>query len=361
MFNKLVYVCMGIVIAGSLIFMSCQGVPVAPSQKSPTPLIIDAGKDVGKAATVLDGTTTKIEIEAKAGQEKTPAAVKPILDPHWSEILMQAGVQKGVVENLKTTQVNLVEAQKKSVEFEKKNAETEAKLKEANDGITKQLREKYMAYSGYLFFATVVALGVGFYMKSKIILGIGGILGAACVASIFVTQVVHLIPWFVVGGAVILVGVLLYAFYKKNGDLNIFKNAFKQTVEVVENAKPFMTKAGRKAVFGNGAVNGIAHSIQNDDTKTLVDAARTDIEKAPPIPGTVAADWDGDGDVDEDDMRFRENQLRQEAEAQAALVSASDAAAAVASSKSKRRAGSRKVSGPQAQQPSYSTNRILFN
>jgi uncharacterized membrane protein len=292
MWNKVVWACFGFILAASLIYTSCANTQSQiPTKISPTPGIETAEKRVGDAAKTIEGTTNIIISEAKTGMQKTPIAAQPVLNPHWTEILTQTGVQKNVVDQLKQTQQELSVTKERSQALEGERNKLVKENTSLKDNVTKEAREKYLTFSIVLFGLALVAGGIGIWMNgNKFVLAISALSAVGALACIFVVQTIALIPYIMIGLAVIVLGVLFYSFYKKHSDLSTYKNATTQLVATVENAKPFMTVDGRKKIFGDGSVFGLAHLIQDDKTQTVVDGLRNDLEKAPPIPGTVAAD-----------------------------------------------------------------------
>jgi hypothetical protein len=207
------------------------------------------------------------------------------------------------VKNLEETKKKADVAEEKSKKYEEDfNKEHEARIK-AEDNTTKEIRQKYLAYSGILFFASIILFGVSIWSNGNKLLMWGGILaGVASAVCIFIVQTVALIPWIIGGAMVIAAGMLIYSYIHKNGQISIFKNATTELVETVEAMKPKMTLASRARVFGDGPSKGEAFVIQSKATEAVVREVRKTIENAPQMPKTVAIDWNGDGIIDERDV-----------------------------------------------------------
>lgn len=302
--TKLVYVSFGVILVSASWFVGCQGnkqrnVPV----KSPTEDIKHLGQDIKKTGQDLKKTTTIIEDNAQQGMTKTPVAAQPILNPHWTAILSATGIQNQLVENLKVMTTRAEEAEGKSNNLNKAyEAEKAARIK-AQDSVTKELRRKYMAYSGILFFIALICGGIAVFSKGNKLALYGGLLaGAGSAACIFIVQSVALIPWIVGGMGIVALALVAYTLFFKNKKVDLFKKATEELVETVEAVKPKMSMAGRAAVFGDGPGKGEAYSIQSKETEALVKELRKEIENAPKLPPTVAVDYNGDGVIDARDV-----------------------------------------------------------
>lgn len=303
--EKVALVAMGIVILGTALFnpIGCanQGKNLPPAP--PTPDIKHLGEDIGNTGKDLKTTTDSIRTNATNGQKATPPVAQPILTPYWTNILTNVGVQDQLVKNLDQMKTRADEAEKKSAAFEKSyNDEHTARVK-AEDNTTKELRNKYLAYSGILFFASLILFGVAIFNGgNKLLMWGGTIAGVGSAVCIFIVQTAALIPWIVGGAAVIAVGFVIYSYIHKNGQISLFKTATSELVETVEATKPKMTMAGRARIFGDGPGKGEAFAIQSKPTEALVKQIRKNIETAPKLPPTVAVDWNGDGIIDERDV-----------------------------------------------------------
>lgn len=291
MLNKVVWLCTGFVLALTLMFVSCEN-QLNPSAKvSPIPNIEQSQRQVGDVSKTLDTTTKDIKVEAQHGMQQTPEAAKPMLEPHWTKILTDAGTQDDLVMQMQGIQKDLGEAKSHAADVEKQRDGYYAENQDLKQSENKALRAKYTTMSLALFGIAIVMGGIGIWMQgNKAILAIAALCGTGCIVCIFLVQTVQLIPFFVGGIALLGLGVLFYSFYKKHADLMTFKNATTQLVKTVENTKPFMTVQGRKKIFGDGAVVGIAHILQTNTTQDVVATLRNDIEKAPAVAGTVASD-----------------------------------------------------------------------
>lgn len=303
--EKVALIAMGVVILGVALFnpIGCanQSKPIHPV--SPTSDIKNLGMDVANAGRDLKATTDTIRTNANDGMKATPVAVQPILNPKWTSILTAVGVQDQLVKNLDATKLRADEAEKKSVKFEQDYSNEHTARVKAEDNTTKELRHKYLAYSGLLFFASLVLFGVAIFNGgNKLLMWGGALAGAGSAVCIFIVQTVALIPWIVGGAAVIAVGFVIYSYIHKNGQINLFKTATHELVETIEATKPKMTMAGRARVFGDGPGKGDAFAIQSRKTEALVKDIRKNIETAPKLPPTVAVDWNGDGIIDERDV-----------------------------------------------------------
>lgn len=302
--EKVALVSMGVVLMGAALFTSCAG-PKKIDPIAPTSEIKAIGTDVGNAGKALKGTTDTIRTNASEGMKLTPTAAAPVLNPKWTSILTAVGVQDQLVANLATTQDRADKAEASSGKFEADfKTEHVARLK-AEDSSNKEIRKKYLGYSGILFFISLICGGVAIFSGGNKLAMYGGILcGIASAVCITIVQVAPLIPWIIGGLALIATGLLVYSYIKKNGQITMFHTATKELVQTVEAAKPKMTFAGRAAVFGDGPGIGDAHVIQSKETTALVKEIRAsdNIHLAPPLPATIAQDWNGDGIIDARDV-----------------------------------------------------------
>ena len=302
--EKVALVAMGVVLMGAALFTSCAG-PKKIDPVAPTPEIKAIGIDVGNAGKTLKGTTDTIRTNATDGMKLTPPAAAPVLNPKWTSILTAVGVQDQLVTNLAATKERADKAEASSGKFEADfKTEHEARLK-AEDNTAKQLRQKYLGYSGILFFISLICGGVAIFAGGNKIAMYGGILaGVGSAVCITIVQVAPLIPWIIGGLALIATGLLVYSYIKKNGQITLFHTATKELVQTIESAKPKMTMGGRAAVFGDGPSMGDAHVIQSKSTIALVKEIRADgnTQLAPALPATIAQDWNGDGIIDARDV-----------------------------------------------------------
>jgi len=305
-FEKASLVSAGIVILAVALFnpLGCvsnkksQSPPTAPTQD-----IRELGQDVARTGSDLKTTTETIKNNATDGMKATPVPVQPLLNPYWTNILTATGVQEQLVKNLESATQRAKEAEEKSKKFESDfNSERTARLK-AEDSTTKELKQKYLAYSGVLFLASLVLFGIAVWNGgNKILLWGGTIAGVGSAICIFIVQTVALIPWIVGGCSLVAIGFLVYSLWFKEKKITTLDTATKELVETVEATKPRMTMAGRAKVFGDGPGKGDAYSIQSPPTEEIVKAIRKTIETAPKLPATVATDWNGDGIVDDNDI-----------------------------------------------------------
>lgn len=303
--EKVSLIAAGIVILAAVLFnpIGCANDKKIPTVTAPTVDIGNIGKDVDNAGKGFGETTKTIKENATNGQKATPVSVQPTLNPYWTNILTATGVQDQLVKNLEETKKKAEIAEEKSKKYEEDfNKEHEARLK-AEDNTTKEIRQKYLAYSGILFFASIILFGVSIWSNGNKLLMWGGVLaGAASAVCIFIVQTVALIPWIVGGAMIIAAGMLIYSYIHKNGQIKLFKTATNELVETIEATKPRMTLAGRARVFGDGPGKGDAFTIQSKATEAIVKEIRKTIENAPQMPKTVAVDWNGDGIIDERDV-----------------------------------------------------------
>jgi hypothetical protein len=309
-FNKVVYVCMGIIISASLMFMSCAGPskPVHPI----TPGIDHTNKDLHAATETVKGTTAKITDHATKGLDATPQAARVVLEPHWREILIQAGIQEVVIKDLERAQADLSDASAKATALEKAYAKEQELRKKAESNVTKELREKYTWISIACFAVLIVSVtaaisGLGGGNFSKIAIAAAVASGIGLAVSIALIQTVALIPWIVGGIALLGGGVVVYRFIHKDKTITSTKavaeelsqqntqlaNTATELVKTTEAAKPLMSLAGRRHLFGNGPLPGVVRSVQSEPTRKFVSKVRGEMTNvAPSIPETIASDLD---------------------------------------------------------------------
>jgi hypothetical protein len=315
--EKLAWICCGICILAACLIPSCQSMKTATAPISPTQDIHNLGTDISATGTDLKQTTTNIQTHATAGMAATPASLQPVLNPHWTSILTSAGVQTQLVANLATMTTQAAAAEQTSKKFEQDyNTEHAARLA-AENNTTKELKEKYMAYSGILFFISLICGGLAVWSNGNKIAMWGSIICAVGAAvAIFVVQALAIIPWVIGGLALAALGFGIYTYIHNQKLLAAQKAAattattqvvsLKQSahelVETIEATKPKMTTLGRKKLFGEGPTKGESSIIQSRETESLVKGIRWQISKAPSLPCTVSSDFDGDGVLDVQDV-----------------------------------------------------------
>ncbi len=368
--QKLAYIGFGILMMGATLTMSCQGPKVDNTVRvpPPTPDIHEIGNGIQQQRDALDKTTNDIRTNTEDGIKKTPPAVSPILLPHWTSILKATGVQEQIVKNLEIEKARADAAEELSKRYEKQysdevvahNEEIE-KRKAAEDNTTKELRQKYTAYSGILFFLMIgCALAAVFSPQGKALFTYASLACAAgCAAAIFVVQSVALIPWIVGGLALIVLCLFAYRFWKAsntektlNSNQNLHEKITKELVGTVEALKPMMTIEGRRKMLGDGPIPGLVRTIQSEDTRKLVDTIRGKMTNlAPTIPLTVAIDYNQDGVVDDRDVAYaQQNNFFRYNEKQGASSSTTlytePTFSSGNSSSAKKKASGRKIGGP---------------
>lgn len=353
MLNKIVYVSFGIILSSIFLFLSCSTNPKGPpSDRSPGPGISGAQQDVHNTNASLTNTTATIKKEATAGMDKTPSDHKQQLDPHWREILTQAGIQEQLIKQLDQTEKNLGETKKKSDQLELDLKASNEALAKEKENVTKEARQKYLNIS-IACFAGLVLSGVLIFMGQTWAKGVSIACAAGLALSLFLAQTLQFIPW-VVGGILGIVAlVVLIEIIKKNNLIDLFKKATAQVVKTAETAKPFMTLEGRRKVFGEGPIVGLAHVIQDESTMKIVSDVRENISTASSVPARIAADYipadyNGDGVIDEkDEELFREESKSGSVDSSPVDPAFVDtASSSSASAKLKKCAGSRKITGP---------------
>lgn len=332
-FEKSTYIAIGIIILAAVITMfSCQTQPSTTTPPLTNPPSADfksavdsfhqAATDTGTASKNFQDTTHNIESAATQGRKDTPPVAKPILDPHWDAIMSEAGKQEGLIKNLDGLQSRLTTAETatKASEDNAKNWENKyrtdmqawtdkyntehAALLKAESSATKELRAKYTWISIACFAALVICItlgisGFGGGQLSGIALGGAAASAIGLVIAIALIQTVALIPWIVGGIALVGAGLVVYQIVVKNKTITKTTTAKLQLqrvnselVHTTEAVKPFMTLTGRKAIFGDGPVVGIAHVLQSQETRSFVKVERTKMTNlAPSVPLTVACDY----------------------------------------------------------------------
>ena len=298
--QKITWGLCGVVFTLTTLMTSCSNPPASPPV-APTQEIQGIGTDIANTSTALSGTTKSIETDATQGMQKTPTNVQSILNPHWTGILAAVGMQKQMVTDLTTTKQHATDAVSLSQKFQQAYESEHAARLKAEDSATKELKDKYIMYSGILFF---IALGCGalaFFVDSKFAM-YGAIVAAVGAAvCIFIVQIVSIIPWIIGGLALAALGLGIYTFLEKKKQITTvtaksltYQKATTELVKTIEATKPRMTFAGRKAVFGDGPCQGDAHIIQSGETETIVNGIRSKMgmNRAPSLPITVATDID---------------------------------------------------------------------
>src|SRR4051812_44781017 len=106
--NRIWSIIVGVFIATSLV--SCT--PVNKALINPSPIIGGVEAGIQNDAKNLGQTTVTIKDNAAKGQEATPDAVKPILQPFWVNILVAAGIQDSIVKDLQLQAINAEKAKK---------------------------------------------------------------------------------------------------------------------------------------------------------------------------------------------------------------------------------------------------------
>jgi hypothetical protein len=301
MTNQRACVIGGTIGACLMLFVSCSATPVSTTKTSAVPTLTNAQQQVQQGAQSLQQTTAATKKDAQTGMAQTPAASAQTLDPYWTDILAQMGTQDGIITQLNLTEKNLTDAETlvKATETQRDTALTD--LAAAKSDATKALQAKYLGYSGFLFFGALIAVGVCVFLKGNpYAAGVAALLGVGCVVCIFLVQILPIIPYIMIALGLALIGLLIYAIIKNKtaieaalSNLNIFKKATTQTVSTLEATKQYMTLKGRQAVFGDGAIPGVAHAIQDEETMDVVREMRSKINKAPSVPGRVALDFSG--------------------------------------------------------------------
>jgi hypothetical protein len=328
--NRVVYVCMGVILSASLIFMSCAGpakLPVTPI----TPNIDNTNHDLKAATDTVKGTTSKIKDNAQQGLDKTPATARVILEPHWREILIQAGIQEAVVKDLERAQAELADTSVKAKNLEAAYAKEQELRKKAESDATKELRAKYTWISVACFGLLVISVVAGFsgigggaLSRVAIATAVASAIGLAL--SIALVQTVALIPYIVGGLVLVGGGIVVYRFVFKNKTITTttavaqtataqVQNLTEKTqaltdqasslqqentqltqtatelVKTAEASKPFMSISGRRHVYGDGPVPGVVRALQSEHTRKFVTRVRSEMTNvAPSIPETIASD-----------------------------------------------------------------------
>ena len=330
-FNKFVYVCMGMIFSATTLFISCATTTKTITPVSPTQSIQTTNQDLTGVTSGLTNSTAQITQDAQTGLAATPASAMPALQPKWQDILLQAGYQNGMIANLKQAQTQLTAAQAQSQSLEDAYNASQAALAKAQSSATANLQKAYtwasLACLGLLVLAVIAGvsgLGGGNLSTIAYAVAVGSAVGLGI--CIFLIQTVSWIPWVIGGIALICGGVVIYRFFHKNttittttatanaaaakvADLSTQTAALasltqglkeenqtltttsSELVHTVEAAKPFMTIKGRRAVFGDGPIPGVAHVIQTPSTRAFVSSARQNLQNvAPSIPETITSD-----------------------------------------------------------------------
>jgi hypothetical protein len=321
MLNKIFHICIGIILAGSLLFMSCS-TPETKSVSPVSPQIKDLHDDIKSAKETLATTTTKIKDNATAGLEKTPPAAKPILEPHWREILIQGGIQENVVKDLERAQTKTLEVESKAKEFEQAYKTAKENEEKAKNIALKELREKYIWISVACFSILIISIlvaitGFGGGQISKMAIGVALTAGIGLAISIALVQTFQYIPYIVAGVALIAGGFGIWFIFKKNKTIAVttekneeLDKIATELVHTGEIIKPHMKPNARIQIFGAPGVIGDIHHLQSAETKSFVRAKREELKEhglnpAPPITDQQLADFNGDGVIDEKDEEFR--------------------------------------------------------
>jgi outer membrane murein-binding lipoprotein Lpp len=173
----------------SIFFSGCrdkvQDVP------NPNSTIEHVQGDLKQDVKTLEGTTGTIKDNASQGKNKTPDPVKPVLDPYWTQILIQAGVQEKVIEDLKSKDGELQKAIEQGTKLKEFASSETSRANKAEKERDDALNNKLIA----LIVLGVVCLALSFVISNSGYpfgkgLGIGsGVLIVASLATMKLNQV----------------------------------------------------------------------------------------------------------------------------------------------------------------------------
>jgi hypothetical protein len=294
---------------------ACSHVSKIDEVPNPTPGIKDVQDDLKKDAASLEEATNIIKKDATEGEKKTPAELKPVLNPHWLSILFQAGKQDAIVSDLRSKDQQLVKITGESEGLKKFAAQETIRANRAEASLADALTKKL--YILVLLGVVGVAVGIGLMFtgyKGGMIVGIVSVaLIITALAVSTAAKVMETITPFLVGGIILAAigyGVWWFIQRKKEVKQLVSDNVKLQQVSMelvatAESAKQLMTEAGRKKMYGDGVLIGMAHVIQSKETQKTVENLRRKIKKAPPMPVKPTVDGtpmipnnkDDDGDI----------------------------------------------------------------
>lgn len=236
------------------------------NKKTPAPDIHDLGVTIDNSSKDLDKTTKTIKSNAQDGMKNTPPDAKSVLNVFWANILAAVGTQEQIVKNLVDAKTKADNAESNATKYQKQCEEEHRLRMIAEESATKELKQKYIAYSGILFFLALICLGLAIWSREKIFFFGGGVCGVGCVACIFLVQILSFISWIIGGLLLIVAGLIVYKFWHagKTGQ------AVVDLTKTVEAIKPELPADKREELFGKGAMPGDVVRIQKPFTQHLV-------------------------------------------------------------------------------------------
>lgn len=299
--NKFYLISYGFILASVLFFMSsCHENNGGKNNQQ----LDMATASIDKNTNSLDGTTKVIKNEANEILKQTPPEIKPKIDPHANEILVQTGKQEEIIKDLQQTKELLNKEKLDKASIIKENDSLKDSLNKEKENSTKQLRAKYTTVSIFCF-AGMIVCGALFFTGQKWAMGVGLMCAAGLAVSIALVQTVALIPYIAGGIIGLLAIVAIISFVRKNWTIKDLKQIGTELVHSAEAAKPFMQDSGRRTFYGDGPIPGKVLHLQSDKTQEFVNEVRNNMpenKKAPSIEPTVAVDVNGDGVIDEKDV-----------------------------------------------------------
>ena len=247
-------------------------------------------KSIDKQVSDLGKSTSNMRLSVLSGRSATPSSLEKVLSPYWDVIYNECSNLDIVKSQLEVTNGRLVEIKsnvvllKSQIDNAKKisdsadvqyksNLSAEQKTIERLEGELKKAKDNSLQ-----FLVVVCLIIVGGCVTLCIVdpalmtWGVGVGAGAASVMgiSIFLDEVMWMIPWIV--GAILLLGLgyLAYQLFIKNKAIT----EVVKTTEAAKQALGSVSETLRGAVFGVGAIVGHADTIQSNSTKSIVATLR---------------------------------------------------------------------------------------
>lgn len=298
-FKFIIGILFGFILAASLVqFNGCAEDKMPVPNPNTTITTVQGGLKADTKS--LQDSTTKIKNTANQGQKITPPAVKPVLDPLWTDILIQTGTQDNIAKDLiiRTGELDGAKAQVDQLTGDLTKATdraTAAELK-LKDALTNRLMG--LVVIGVLCFAVSVWLMCSGYVLGKA-LGIASIalIGTSIVLIKVYTFTIPPLALYIGGGAIGLAcagfGIYYYQTHKANTKKLTSANA-KLNNEVMDTTKSLAeTSLKLTAVSKDKEILTITHNdlVKNFDSMknqlTVVGEQKMRLEQVQKVSNTA--------------------------------------------------------------------------
>jgi hypothetical protein len=257
---------------------------------NPTQPVDLAQKSIKDLTEKNSSSINNVETAVKTGETKTPAEIKPILDPIWNDIKNNASLMKTINSMIADVGGKQLENAKKEIEDFKASSMAElSKMKDFADKETKRankaedegiktLKQVYTwisvsCFGGFLLSLIGIFSGFGSGgIWSKLAIGVAVACGVGLGLSIFLIQTISLIPWIVGGILLIAAAFIIWQFFVRN-------KAIQEVARTTEMAKEKLSDVNKALIFGTGSIPGKAFSVQSTATEAIVKKVRKNIPK----------------------------------------------------------------------------------